>query len=314
MAKTYSQTFLYKQYSEYGKKLFQFVMSAERINTSSAEFSDVLFDIKRRHISNNLFKIATSPNVVIAISKTTQLPKAFKTFVAEDPKDRKLKLFIDATDIIQYKNGVYVCQNNTIDNLISYIISGMVCYIYRLQSNRLTGNASIILDGGEAFMRCFSYIIDRMYKTSSVQQLKTRIDYAIALYYLINILEKDPIAQFKLVKNYAMKISGITTKEAQIVDIMLESEDFDNISTFVAALGRAFKLKDIRLDSVMNLWMKSFGTGLVFAVEYFPALSMMMTNTYIGAYIDNQITIEKICGPQMKSFTETILKIGDNVS
>ena len=40
MPKTYSQTYLYKMYNDYEKKIFGFVMNADRIDTSSKEFED----------------------------------------------------------------------------------------------------------------------------------------------------------------------------------------------------------------------------------------------------------------------------------
>ena len=59
--------------------------------------------------------------------------------------------------------------------------------------------------------------------------------------------------------------------------------------------------------------MKAFGTGTIFALEFFPAFSAMMTNTYVGGYLDQQMTIEKIAGNSMVSFTKTILQIGASV-
>ena len=40
---------------------------------------------------------------------------------------------------------------------------------------------------------------------------------------------------------------------------------------------------------------------------------MMMTNTYIGGYIDQQNSIEKIAGPSLVEFSKTILQIGASV-
>ena len=53
-----------------------------------------------------------------------------------------------------------------------------------------------------------------------------------------------------------------------------------------------------------------YGTGTVFALELLPSFSNMLTDAYIGAYINNQKTIEKIAGTGMVEFTKTILTIG----
>lgn len=313
MPKTYAQTYLFRQYSEYEKKMYEFIMTADRINVESKEFEDVLYDFKRRNISNNLLKIITSKNVILGISKNQALPKAFKVFVAKDVKENKdvQKVFIDVTDCIAFKNGQYICPK--LEWLISYIINAMTSYIYTMSDSRLTGNASVLKDGGLAFTRCLTYTIDRMYKVSTAQQLKRRIDYAVALYYQVNILGKDFEKSYDTVKANAIRIADIEPKDAQIVDIMIEQGDFIHIDAFVQALGKIFNLKDLKTVNIIDTWMKAFGTGTIFALEYFPAFSSMMTNTYVGGYLDQQMTIEKIAGNSMVSFTKTILQIGASV-
>ena len=59
--------------------------------------------------------------------------------------------------------------------------------------------------------------------------------------------------------------------------------------------------------------MQFYGTGTVFALEFFPAFSAMLTDAYVGGYINNQLTIEKIAGQSMVKFTKQILQIGDAV-
>ena len=312
MAKTYSQTYIFSKYRDYERSIYQFIINAERIDTKSSEFADILYDIKRRKISDHLAKIITSPNVVLCIHDGKPLPKSFKTFVASDVKENnKIKVFIDATDCIVYKNGIYVC--NKLDWLVSYIINAISSYVYVMAENKMTGNTSIIKDGMEAWVNCFSYIIDRMYKISSVTQLKRRLDYLAALYYQVNILGKNLRTSHDSIVANAIRVSGITVQDAKVVDIMLNETDFDNIDIFVKALGRILKLKDIKTSNVVSYWMSAFGTGTVFALEYLPAFSMMMTNTYVGGYIDQQLSIEKIAGPSMVKFSKTILQIGASV-
>ena len=313
MAKTYSQTYLYRQYGEYEKKIYEFIINAERIDTKSSEFDDILYDIKRRKISDHLAKIITSDNVVLGINNSDKaLPKSFKAFVAADVKDNnKVKVFIDATDCIVYKNGVYVC--NKLDWLVSYIINAMTAYIYVKAENKLLGNSSILKDGCEAWVKCFSYIIDRMYKISTVPNIKRRVDYLAAIYYQVAIMCKDFDKYEDSIKANAIRISDIESSEARAVDIMIEEHDFDNIDTFVNALGRIIQLKDIKVGNIVSYWMNAFGPGTVFALEYFPAFSAMMTNTYVGAYLDQQMSIEKIAGQSMVKFSKTILQIGASV-
>ena len=314
MAKSLSDTYLYQKSPDYNKQIFAFISKSSRIDTRSSEFADVLFDIKRRKISDSLAKIITSDNVVLGLMEDNPLPKSFRTFVAKDVKDsNKTKLFIDCSQFITLNSGMYDCNN--IDWLVSYTLSGMVSYIYALSPDKLLLNASIIHDGGVCFTRLFSHAIDYMYKITSVQVIKKKVDYMIAMYYQFNLLCKDinSESQARIVRNNAIKISEIDSKNAKVVDLQLTINDFDNLNTFLAALSRICELKDMKTDSFVSTWIKNNGTGTIFAVEYFPAFSMMLTNSYIGGYLDNQLSIEKQCGPSLVSFVKTILKIGETV-
>ena len=312
MSKLFSDTYLYRKYPEYDKTMFEFIMGAERIDVNSEAFEDIMIDIKHRKINDALIKVLKSDNVIIGIKPGKSLPKAFKVFVAKDVKeDKKLKTFIDVSDCVFMKNGVYVC--NHIDWIISYLINAMTSYIYAMLETKFTNNSSIIKYGGDAFVRCFSYIIDRIYKISTVQSLRKKVEYVAALYYQINILGKDYSKNFDSIKTTAMRISKIDAKDANIVDILLNDSCFLDIELFTENLARMFKFKDLSVSLILEKWMSAFGTGTIFALEFFPAFSMMMTNTYIGGYIDQQNSIEKIAGPSLVEFSKTILQIGASV-
>ena len=312
MSKLFSDTYLYRKYPEYDKKMFEFIMGAERIDVNSEAFEDIMIDIKHRKINDALIKVLKSDNVIIGIKPGKSLPKAFKVFVAKDVKeDKKLKTFIDVSDCVFMKNGVYVC--NHIDWIISYLINAMTSYIYAMLETKFTNNSSIIKYGGDAFVRCFSYIIDRIYKISTVQSLRKKVEYVAALYYQINILGKDYSKNFDSIKTTAMRISKIDAKDANIVDILLNDSCFLDIELFTENLARMFKFKDLSVSLILEKWMSAFGTGTIFALEFFPAFSMMMTNTYIGGYIDHQNSIENIAGTSLVEFSKTILQIGASV-
>ena len=312
MSKLFSDTYLYRKYPEYDKKMFEFIMGAERIDVNSEAFEDIMIDIKHRKINDALIKVLKSDNVIIGIKPGKSLPKAFKVFVAKDVReDKKLKTFIDVSDCVFMKNGVYVC--NHIDWIISYLINAMTSYIYAMLETKFTNNSSIIKYGGDAFVRCFSYIIDRIYKISTVQSLRKKVEYVAALYYQINILGKDYSKNFDSIKTTAMRISKIDAKDANIVDILLNDSCFLDIELFTENLARMFKFKDLSVSLILEKWMSAFGTGTIFALEFFPAFSMMMTNTYIGGYIDQQNSIEKIAGTSLVEFSKTILQIGASV-
>ena len=313
---------MYSQYPKYEKYIYEFIMKADRINTKGSEFEDLLYDIKRRKVTDNLTKIIKSDNVILGTMESSELPKAFKVFCAKDVKEfgtggksdpKQVRVFIDASGLVQFKNANYTC--NRIDWLISYVMDAMVSYIYTMATNKIVNNSSIVNDGADCFMSLFTYIIDRLYKISSVPDLKRQVDYLAALYYQVNILEKDfKISEDTLKKN-AIKMSNVDPKMAARADVMvdLKPETFKNINTFVSSL-KGLGFKDIDVSKVAAYWMKAFGTGTILGMEYFPSFSAMLTDAYNGGYLNNQITIEKLTGPAMVKFVKSIIQIGESLS
>ena len=129
-----------------------------------------------------------------------------------------------------------------------------------------------------------------------------------AMYYQVNILGSDPNSES--VKGVARKVAGISDREAEIIMIKMKPECFTNIKFFVESVADVLHLNKMTLETVVEKWMYVYGTGTVFALELFPAFSSMLTDAYVGAYVNNQKTIEKVAGPSMIEFTKTMLEIG----
>lgn len=312
MSKTYAATYLYSKYSEYEKQLFNFIMSGEEIDKNTDDFEDIKYEVKKRQVSNSLIKVLNSKQVVL-MTNQNPLPKAFKVFCAKDIKGsnkNKMKIFIDCTNILDRDedSGRYKCRGNSIDIFISYLVSAMHTYIYYADESRIVNNSKVISVGAQAFAQLFTYVVDYACKISSMPSVKNKCMYMASLYYIGNILGKDYTTEGS--RKVAKKISGLSDREAGIVDIQLKSESMMNIKYFVEAVSDILHLSKLTLDIVVERWMSVYGTGTVFAMEIFPAFASMITDTYVGAYLNNQRTIEKICGTTMPEFTKVLLSIG----
>lgn len=310
MAKTYAATYLYGQYSEYEKQIFSFIMTGNEIDKNTSDFDDIKYEIKRRQVSNSLIKVLESKDIVL-VANDTPLSKAFKVFCAKDikgPDRRKLKVFIDCSNIIKKnaESGRYECT--AIDIFISYLVSAMHIKIYYMDETRLTSNAKIMSVGAAGFAALFTHVVDYVCKISAMPSAKNKCMYMTALYYLSNLLGKDHTSEG--CRKIAKKISGLSDRDAGIVDIQLKSESMLNIKYFVESLAGILHLNKLTLDVIVERWMTIYGTGTIFAIEFFPAFASMITDAYVGAYINNQKTIEKIAATNMTEFTKTILSIG----
>lgn len=312
MAKTYAATYLYGQYSEYEKQIFSFIMTGSEIDKDTSDFDDIKYEVKKRQVSNSLVKVLESKDVIL-MSNEVPLSKAFKVFCAKDlkgPKKNKMKVFIDCSNIIKRdeSTGRFVCRGNNIDMFISYLVSAMHTLIYYADESRIVTNNKIMSVGAQAFALLFTHTVDYVCKISAMPSSKNKCMYLASLYYLGNILGKDYTTDG--CRKIAKKISGLSDREASIVDIQLKQESMMNIKFFVETVSSILHLNKLTLDVVVERWMSIYGTGTVFALEIFPAFASMITDAYVGAYLNNQKTIEKIAGTTMTEYTKILLQIG----
>ena len=312
MPKTYAGTYLYRQYHKYEQKILAFLMKGTEIDRYTDDFDDIRYEVKKRQVSNSLVKILDSKSVVLIVG-TEPMTKPFKVFCAKDvkgPRKDKMKVFIDCTNIIKVdpNSGKYTCTGNNIDILISYLVSAMHTYIYYIDEFRLTNNNKIMSTGAQVFASLFTHVVDYICKISSMPSVKAKCLYLTSLYYLANVIGKD--YNTESCRKIAKKISGLSDRDAGIVDLQIKSESMMNIKMFVEMLSDVLHIPKLTLDVILERWMTIYGTGTVFALEIFPAFATMITDAYVGAYLNNQKSIEKITGTGMVEFTKTILAIG----
>ena len=308
--KNYSNTYLYNTTRNYETQIFKFIMNAERIDKDSEAFEDIKYEVKKRQITSVLSKVLESKNVVL-LNGNPSLGRSFKVFYGADVKDgRKPKVFIDC-DMLHLSDGKWKPKTSgSIDILVSYLVSAMNAWIYYVDPRRIVSNTDIIHHGASCFAALFTNIIDYLQKISTISSSKDRVVYLSALYYQINILQKDLTDG---VKNVAMKISGLSEREADILHIQLENNSFLNIKYFLETVTRILKIDTkVTLELFVEKWLYLYGTGTGFGLELYPAFASMITDAYVGAYINNQKTIERVTGKDLVNFTNAILKIGSD--
>lgn len=305
IAKTYASTYLYNK-GPYEKHIVNYLMTAEEVDKSSDSFKDIRYDVKRRQIDNSLYKILDSKNVKLMIHPVP-LPKAFKVFAAKDIKgDKKMKVFIDCSEIIKKVDGRYRCNN--VDILIANLVSCISNLVYYADPKRIIMNKDMIDSGARSFSALFTYIIDYLYKISNTPDIKAKCQYLSARYYIEGILGKD---FSESCRSICKSIAKLDDRKEHLIDVNVDEGMFNRIDTFLSSLAKALRLQDLSFELIVEKWIYLYGTGTQFGLEIFPAFATMITNAYTGCYINNQKTIEKIIGRNMIDFTKGVLKIGN---
>ena len=318
--KSYSDTYLYNKFPKYQKMLLDAIMKDPIVDKTTESFKDVIYEVKRmKMISDPLVRILTSSHVIL-LDCDNPLPRTFKVFASKDPKSKDpslIKIFIDCTNVIEKRDKVGDYRVDDI-KLLSYLMNAAVTMIYHKDPSRLLRRSEIIQSATVCFSKLFTFIIDYLAKVSIQESNKIKTLYLSAMYFLEGVLRMDnPTASSKLAK----KIAGISEREANMIDILLDKycnprggvtiDPYDNLKTFISTFAQILKLNEkvIVIDTIVEKWMQQYGPGTVMALEYFPAFSAMLTDAYNGGYLNQQKTIEKVCGSDMVEYSKKIIEM-----
>lgn len=310
MSKTYNNTFIYTKFP-YDEHLFRFLMGATRIDKESPKFEDVKYEFKKRQLDSCLLKVLTSKNTILCTSDTLPLNTQFRVVCAKDPKtknDSSYKVFIDCTGLIVLdKSGNYKCRN--IDILISHVINAMVSMIYHKAENQIL-STQLVSSTMECFCNLLTHIIDYLCKISVTPSLKAKCQFLACMYFTENIIQREFNGNYQ---HIAARITNLSEREQDMIMSQCDKNDFLDIKAFVTKVADVVKAPSLKVDNVIDKWMYLYGTNTVFAVEYYPALSAMITDAYCGAYINNQKTIEKVVGNTLVGYTKEVIAKGGTI-
>lgn len=309
MGKSYSASYLYAKHGDYEKKLLEAVLKSDRIDANSDEFDDVIYEFKHSQLSPYMIKILQSKNVVL-ITSLNPLPTQFNVFTAKDIKtDNKIKTFIDVSRIV-YKSpesGKYVCKQ--INELVAMLISAIEFMAFTLVPQKIL-TSNIQNTSMEVFANMFTHIVDYLHKISLDRNTVARCKLMCCMYFAENLTDSD----YDKVKFYARKFTGVSEREEDIIKMYVDKRNdvnpFLNIRTFVDFVADVLKIPTLTVDAIVEKWLFIYGTKTVFALEYWPALVTMITDAYVGCFINNQKTIEKVCGSNMVTLAKAIIDVG----
>lgn len=310
--KPMTSSYLYRKTTA-SSRMYAFVIESERIDVNSEEFEDIKFIIKKNQYTSVLYKLIENPNMILLLNERP-MPRAFKVFaytdVKESSKSQQIKVFIDVSDIIVKTDGVYTIKNANIDKLFAYLVSALGTIIYYGKPLAILNNVSLISNATYCYAKLVSNVIDYL-GVAAVDKGREKVLFMSALFFQINVMMMDSDSPSLMQR--AIKVSGLTDKEADIVYTQMDSDCFNDINTFIKTVAKVIQTNRLNVDNFMDKWTFLYHTSTQFAVELFPAFSTMITNAYVGAYLNNQKTIEKITGRFMVDYTTKLFSVGSEL-
>lgn len=324
--KKISDSYLY-QTADYNKKIFEYLMSAERVDKNADGFADVVYAIKKQ-ANAILMKVLLSDKVTLMIDPNNKgVARPFKVIYVKDIKDHKQKrrVFIDCTGIISKEDsGEYSCKK--IGTMIAYLMGAMTYILYYSNPALVLGNHTIMKNGTGAFVDMAMYVLGYLKVPITYADNKERMSFVLAEYFAYCVAGIGMDSKSNYGYNLAKQISGITDKKTCDYLHTLFSFTFADgdckIDKFIEKFAEVFleQTKDapvhknrnpLTVEAFSHRWMYAFGPNTFIGLECFVPFAQILTDCYSGAFINQQNTIEKVAGSKVVvAFTNELLKVG----
>lgn len=298
--KIITNCWIYQKYPGYKDSMIDAVMTGDRINTNTQEFTeDVCLLLKRSAAPTYLMKILTSKNTILYIPKEP-IARPLKVFCAKDArmKGSDIKVFIDASNTIMKNQNTnrYKCN---LDVLIAYLLAAKTNMVYYKIPGAFTKNGDYVAKASRLYAKLFTHIIDYLGNISVVPENRNKMMYIASKYFLHNVLLIDNVER---VSEISAKAADITSTEANILNMTIGDMRDMSIKEMVELSGKFFKIDKLTASVFYSKWLYLYGASTVFGVEFFPSFVTMITDAYNGSYMNNQKTIEKVLGKEMVEF------------
>ena len=297
---------LYHKMYQYTEKIMTAIKTGTRIEKNTQEFTeDIALVLKRTKMPAYLLRVLTSKNTVLLLP-TDALPRPVRVVCAKDPKDRKIKVFIDCTGVItQNESTKRYNVKETI--LLAYLISAKTNMVYYNIPGFFSNKSAYTLGCSTIFAQLFTHLIDYIGNISIVPENRTKTMYYSAKYFLMNVMRLDEDKATSI----AMKVSKATETNVNVYDMTSSDDSFTGLDKFITFIGTTFKMEKLSLNLVVEKWMFLYGSSTVLSLEFLPAFISMITDAYCGAYLNNQKSIEKVVNKNLAVFGKEV--IYDNI-
>lgn len=309
--KTFSDTYIFNKSADsegsMGKDVINFIRTSDRININSSAFDQIKNQVKVRQSNSIVYKILLNKDIILCMNQK-EAPASFKVFKAKDilsPK-KENKVFIDCTGLFKLdpNTGMFTCRE--IDKFCAYLIVALVNFLYFDHNTNLIENSTISKASASCFVKLFNAVLDNL-RVANFSENRVKISYICAVYYLFSVMGKS----LDSARAYAANVVGLNTKDASGFDYWYTLEDLANIDAFITFLSKTFKLNDLNTSIYLVRYMQMYGKGTIFGLELLPTFLSIITNADSGTFINQQKTILKLCGKEIVTATNEIIKLGN---
>ncbi len=270
------------------ENIFKLVNEGEVVSINSL----ISLDVYRKYRflqKENILKLLENNEIVLLFSDkpTLKVTVALPAFTAV--KNGKPVVFVNISNHAKrYNDGTFQIDDRV---LFSLLTAGYIEYIWQFNYDSVSRKGHIIYQPfAESYAEAIKKVFYRLYSIGASPQDVIKIEYfaaKFALNYMLGINVDDA-------RTIATKMVGTSEAFISIIDANnwhFEDNGLESLFNMIGMNIRGIKISE---SAIVETWLKTFGQSSAFALDYLPAFATMLSNASIGAYLNNQKSVESI--------------------
>lgn len=177
-------------------------------------------------------------------------------------------------------------------DLYSCLETGVIAYRLTVQgmANKVFEDKSVIEYLTKIYTSMFAQTVIKTKVTFGGQDFQNdAASFIIARFFLLYVLKK---VDNETTNDFAyLAIKNRTSIDALISYEQTAMIDYSSLSNFLKTFGEAFFNDPIKLIEFENNWLKMYGEGMVFAIEYVPYFLHFLFSAFHGAMLGGSIRL-----------------------
>ena len=184
---------------------------------------------------------------------------------------------------------------SAITDLYSCLESGVIMYkmIVDHKTNAVFSDKNVLENLTRIYVYMFNKAVIKSKLSFGADEFKQdAAAFLIAKFFLIHVLAKQ---ENDTLNDYAHMATKFKTSLASLLSFEDNADiRYDTLSDFLKTIGMAFFNSSINLAEFENNWVRMYGEGMVFAVEYAPYLIHYLFAAYHGSMLGGTVRLYNI--------------------
>lgn len=217
--------------------------------------------------------------------------------------------------VVNISNNATVNKQNdkeyNIDSkaLFALLQAGTIAATCYEKYKRIKMSTQVIKSGAASYSRLFTKVLNKLYALNTVPDKLESAHFVTGLFFLVNVLGLDPKSE-TTIKYALVACKDPAMVPAKMLIAKMKLENFKDINTFISTLPDVMPIfKGIETKVFLDNYLQMYSPQMLLSLEYFPIFMHNMAAAYVGAYMNNQHSIEQTCGNDLDALYKAFFSL-----